>query len=71
MTLQTLEELAINCPHCGKAYKSEGGLNYHVKFHHRQNETEANTVNLNKHVLYYTIHVHMTHCHVIVHMTYM
>lgn len=29
-----LEKLLLNCKHCGKAYRSRAGLEYHVKNEH-------------------------------------
>ena len=29
-----LEKLLLNCSHCGKAYKSKAGLEYHLKSEH-------------------------------------
>lgn len=29
-----LEKLVLNCRHCGKAYRSRAGLEYHVKSEH-------------------------------------
>ena len=29
-----LEKMLLNCSHCGKAYKSKAGLEYHLKSEH-------------------------------------
>ncbi|XP_014913277.1 uncharacterized protein LOC106963073 isoform X3 [Poecilia latipinna] len=36
-----LEKLLLNCSHCGKAYKSKAGLEYHLKSEHAPTSTRS------------------------------